>query len=228
MQASPPNILLTNYAMLEYLLLRPRDVTLFEGGHQGHWRFIVADEAHVYDGVKGAEIAMLLRRLRERVAHGREIQCLASSATVGEDFSRVAAFGRSLFGVPFEWANGGGDVIGADRHPISDSAIWGPLSPDKLSESQLPTSPCVAGSRAEGALEDEVSMRKLMRRLERGPQDVAELARSIFPDLQRNPRRSPSSISSLSATASRAPAARLFFPPATTSLPAASRGRTPV
>ena len=183
MQASPPHILLTNFAMLEYLLLRPRDVTLFENGHQGHWQFIVADEAHVYDGVKGAEIAMLLRRLRERVARGREIQCLASSATVGDDFSRVAAFGQSLFGVPFEWANGAGDVIGADRHPISGSATWGPLSPDNLSELADSHEPSAwLDQRAEGALGDEVSMQMLMRRLERGPQDVATLAQAVFPD----------------------------------------------
>ena len=67
MRDSPPHLLLTNYAMLEYLLLRPADIELFEGKHGGHWRFVVLDEAHVYDGAKAEEVGMLLRRLRERV-----------------------------------------------------------------------------------------------------------------------------------------------------------------
>lgn len=186
MQEGPPHILLTNFAMLEYLLLRPRDVTLFEGGHDGHWKFLVVDEAHVYDGIKGAEIAMLLRRLRERVARDQQLQCLASSATVGDDFSRVAQFGRALFGVPFEWggANAHRDVIGAERHPVGDSATWGPLDPEQLAElsaSADPTSRVAAlGS---GSLEDERSMRMLQRRLLAGPQAVDDLARAVFPEL---------------------------------------------
>ena len=67
MRDSPPHLLLTNYAMLEYLLLRPADLDLFEGKHGGHWRFVILDEAHVYDGAKAEEVGMLLRRLRERV-----------------------------------------------------------------------------------------------------------------------------------------------------------------
>ena len=61
MRANPPHLLLTNYAMLEYLLLRPADMELFEGKHSGHWRFVVLDEAHVYDGAKAEEVGMLLR-----------------------------------------------------------------------------------------------------------------------------------------------------------------------
>ena len=63
--------------MLEYLLLRPADIDLFEGDYGGHWRFIVLDEAHVYDGAKAAEVAMLLRRLRDRVARDHSL-CSAS------------------------------------------------------------------------------------------------------------------------------------------------------
>jgi ATP-dependent helicase YprA (DUF1998 family) len=62
MRARPPHILLTNYAMLEYLLLRPQDCEFFDGETGRHWRFIVLDEAHIYSGAEGIEIAMLLRR----------------------------------------------------------------------------------------------------------------------------------------------------------------------
>ena len=50
MRERPPHLLLTNYAMLEYLLLRPLDMDLFATGAESKWRFIVVDEAHVYDG----------------------------------------------------------------------------------------------------------------------------------------------------------------------------------
>ena len=82
MRASPPHLLLTNYAMLEYLLIRPADIDLFDGPHAGTWRFIVMDEAHVYDGAQGSEVAMLLRRLKQRVAPKSNIQCIATSASL--------------------------------------------------------------------------------------------------------------------------------------------------
>ena len=56
MRETPPHLLLTNYAMLEYLLLRPLDMDLFGSQDRDRWRFIVVDEAHVYDGTQGAEI----------------------------------------------------------------------------------------------------------------------------------------------------------------------------
>jgi ATP-dependent helicase YprA (DUF1998 family) len=57
MHATPPHLLLTNYAMLEYLLLRPIASPLFDGETGRHWHFIVIDEAHVYDGANATEIA---------------------------------------------------------------------------------------------------------------------------------------------------------------------------
>ena len=47
---NPPNILLTNYSMLEYLLLRPEDAPLFGGAFGANWRHIAIDEAHIYSG----------------------------------------------------------------------------------------------------------------------------------------------------------------------------------
>src|SRR5699024_2081036 len=83
MQETPPNILLTNYAMLEYLLLRPDDTTLFDGPKASNWSFLVMDEAHVYAGAQGAEVGMLLRRLKDRVERPESpIQCIATSASL--------------------------------------------------------------------------------------------------------------------------------------------------
>src|SRR3954451_8367434 len=80
MRATPPHLLLTNYAMLEYLLLRPLDLELFADVPGGNtWRFIVVDEAHVDDGATGAEVGFLLRRLKNRVAPNAPIQNIATS-----------------------------------------------------------------------------------------------------------------------------------------------------
>lgn len=109
MRKSPPHILFTNYSMLEYLLIRPQDSELFDDGRGADWRFLILDEAHVYRGANGMEMAMLLRRLKERLRDGgrREpFRCIATSATIAsgsaeEDRAAVADFAGTLFGEPF-------------------------------------------------------------------------------------------------------------------------------
>ena len=100
MKAAPPHILITNYAMLEYLMLRPGDTSLFGGKH---WKFIVLDEAHVYKGGSGIEVAMLLRRLKARVSTSN-LQYILTSATLGDENSNkeVAEFGCNLCNSEFE------------------------------------------------------------------------------------------------------------------------------
>jgi len=123
MRDAPPHILLTNYAMLEYLLLRPDDNVFFDGQYARHWRFVVIDEAHTYTGAKGIEMAMLLRRLKDRVVEGEvgRLQCIATSATLGrgeQDFPEVAHFAQQLFGERFDWIEGDlsrQDVVKASR-----------------------------------------------------------------------------------------------------------------
>lgn len=138
MQAAPPNILLTNYAMLEYLLLRPKDMDLFEGKHAGHWKFLVVDEAHVYDGARGSELAMLLRRLRNRVNADGDLRCIATSATVGAESSpaAVTTFASNLFGTEFEYEAsdpGRQDLVLAEKHTIARPK-WGPLTGSDYAE----------------------------------------------------------------------------------------------
>ena len=129
MQARPPHILFTNYAMLEYLLIRPKDSSLFEGGQ---WRFLVLDEVHTYSGALGAEIAMLMRRLRERVVRSElgRLQCIGTSATLGageQDYPKIASFASNLFGEDFEKE----DVIGAEHVRLTKKGVpWGSGSPE--------------------------------------------------------------------------------------------------
>ena len=95
-----PNILMTNYSMLEYLLLRKLDRVLFDH----HLQFIVLDEVHTYQGARGIEVACLLRRLKEHVNKlDGTLTCIGTSATVkGDDTEPVARFATELFGETFQ------------------------------------------------------------------------------------------------------------------------------
>lgn len=123
MRESPPHILITNYAMLEYLLLRPKDSSFFDGEYAKHWKFLVLDEAHIYNGANGIEMGMLIRRLKDRVCGERKgvLQCIATSATLvkeEEDFGKVAEFTTNLFGEKFEWVPEDGnrqDIIKGEK-----------------------------------------------------------------------------------------------------------------
>jgi len=122
MRRSPPHILLTNYSMLEYLLIRPADSPLFDGGQARWWKFLVLDEAHQYRGSRGIEMAMLLRRLKERLRQGgrsEPFRCIATSATLLEgeaDRADVARFASDLFGEPFREE----DVILGETEPLPE------------------------------------------------------------------------------------------------------------
>ncbi len=135
MRERPPHILVTNYAMLEYLLLRPKDAPLFEGLFAQTWSHLVVDEAHLYSGTLGTEIAYLIRRLKARlgIPSGR-LRCFATSATIGstdEDYRQVAQFASDLFGEPFGDGSGGQplDVVrSSPDHPDREfEPEWGTL-----------------------------------------------------------------------------------------------------
>ena len=195
---TPPHLLITNYAMLEYLLLRPLDMVLFPATDDGNWRFIVVDEAHVYDGAQGAEVAMLLRRLRDRVAPDRPLQCIATSATVGADGnpSAVTTFGSDLFGEPFEWHDSDParqDLVKATRLPDPPGPFWGPLTAsdyEGIVASASRADDLVllaarhnwASDSAAETLRHEASLATLRSALGRGPATFRSLAGRVFPD----------------------------------------------
>lgn len=77
-----PDILITNYSMLEYMLCRPQDAVFFGDGLSA----LVLDEAHLYTGTLAAEITLLLRRLTERCGVPPErLLHIATSATIGRE-----------------------------------------------------------------------------------------------------------------------------------------------
>ncbi len=79
---SPPDILLTNFMMLEYLLTRrsKQDEQVMKNCEG--LRFLVLDELHTYRGRQGADVALLVRRVRERLATNGELICIGTSATM--------------------------------------------------------------------------------------------------------------------------------------------------
>ncbi len=115
MKREPPHILITNYAMLEYLLLRPEDNVFFSGLYSHSWSKIVLDEAHTYTGSTGIEVAMLLRRLQSALRDDipKPLQFFLTSATLGDERSDkgVIDFAENLTGRPFDARN----VIRASR-----------------------------------------------------------------------------------------------------------------
>ena len=101
-RASPPNLLLTNYVMLELMLVRREDRPIFR--HM-NLRFLVMDEVHAYRGSQGAEIAGLLRRVREHTGtlDKSRLVCIGTSATVAGGREREAlSFISKFFGSEFD------------------------------------------------------------------------------------------------------------------------------
>jgi Lhr-like helicase len=83
-----PDILITNYSMLEYMLCRPQDAVFFGKA----LRMFVVDEAHIYNGTLAAEIALLMRRVLLRCGvFADQVFQMATSATLGGEVREFAA-----------------------------------------------------------------------------------------------------------------------------------------
>ncbi|WP_375430760.1 DEAD/DEAH box helicase [uncultured Friedmanniella sp.] len=110
-----PDIVLTNYKMLDQLLLRHEDQALWQQSADS-LTYVVLDEFHTYDGAQGTDVAMLLRRLALALEHGRDaddprndeplagLVPVATSATLGDagDPAAMISFATTVFGVPFD------------------------------------------------------------------------------------------------------------------------------
>lgn len=107
---NPPDILLTNFMMLELLMTRQDELDRKVIGNCVGLRFLVLDELHTYRGRQGADVALLVRRVRERLSP-EKLQCIGTSATMAsegslEDKSRiVAAVASKLFSVSIPESN---------------------------------------------------------------------------------------------------------------------------
>ena len=114
---NPPDILLTNYVMLELVLTRPDEREKLIRAAQG-LRFLVLDELHTYRGRQGADVAMLVRRVREACDAGHTLQCIGTSATM--------ASGETLADQRTEVAQVASQIFGTDvraDHVITETLV---------------------------------------------------------------------------------------------------------
>ena len=105
MLGSPPDILMTNYKMLDYLLVRPKDAALWKENNPDTLKYIAVDELHSFDGAQGTDLACLLRRLKSRLwTPGGYLCCIGTSATMGSKDSgkSILEYAEEVFGEPFE------------------------------------------------------------------------------------------------------------------------------
>jgi DEAD/DEAH box helicase domain-containing protein len=106
-----PDIVITNYSMLEYMLCRPQDQCFFGPD----LRVVILDEAHLYMGTLAAEIALLLRRLYQRCGvDSDKVLQIATSATLGGTTDELAAFTANLFTKTKDWVR---TIVGERTRP---------------------------------------------------------------------------------------------------------------
>lgn len=133
---SPPDILITNFAMLEQALLRPQESPFFNTVDEFSWRFLILDEAHSYRGAQAIELARLMQRLRAAIRRGKEKSkvtwiepvCVATSATLTSGNMSIqqrkeltAEFAGTLFGHKFQPES----VLFAEREdPTGAESCW--------------------------------------------------------------------------------------------------------
>jgi ATP-dependent helicase YprA (DUF1998 family) len=105
-QTAPPDLLVTNYSMLEYMLMRPIERPIFDrtqkwlSQNRDETFLVVLDEAHLYRGAAGAEVGLLLRRLRDRLGIPPErLQVICATASF-KNAAYAPEFGAQLCGLP--------------------------------------------------------------------------------------------------------------------------------
>lgn len=122
---SPPDLLLTNYKQLEFLLVRKADRAMFTPA----LRYLVLDEVHTYRGALATEIACLIRRLKAHAGlNSGELLGIGTSATVASGSSgpaTLAQFASTLFAESFAAS----DVVTEDLVPLKVGGSWSPRRP---------------------------------------------------------------------------------------------------
>lgn len=193
MKNTPPHILVTNYAMLEYLMVRPADSEFFREDRAPKWKYIILDEAHVYSGSTGIEVSMLLRRLKMRLGN-QSIQYILTSATLGSEDSNkeVADFASNLCAATFYPA----DVVRASRVNVipAHAELHLPVSfyrelGDAIEKDNLELAKTITSSYCDENEKDlELQLFEILRRDEsfqrikqllRGPKKITEIAQHM-------------------------------------------------
>nr|WP_290441080.1 DEAD/DEAH box helicase [Clostridium algidicarnis] len=146
MQNICPDLLITNYSMLEYMLMRPIEQCIWKETKQ--WLnssnenklLLVIDEAHMYRGASGGEVSLLIRRLMDKLEIGRDkLRCILTSASVpkGKEIEirnfACGLTGQDLIRDNFSIIEGcGEEIVGNSKGDINDYKILTKLNYDKL------------------------------------------------------------------------------------------------
>ena len=115
----PPHILVTNYSMLEHMLIRPKERKEVFNASASTFKMLVVDEAHTYNGSTGSEVSMLIERLKVAVKQEKtgQIRCIATSASLGNVSvdNQVLEFAEKFFGESFSQVIRGDRVTATER-----------------------------------------------------------------------------------------------------------------
>ena len=104
-QCAPPDLLVTNYSMLEYMMMRPIERSIFDmtrtflEQNPDEDFYVVLDEAHLYRGAAGAEVSLLLRRLRDRLDVPEDRFRVICATASFNDHDYAPEFGAQLSGL---------------------------------------------------------------------------------------------------------------------------------
>jgi ATP-dependent helicase YprA (DUF1998 family) len=203
--AAPPDVLITNYSMLEYMLMRPLERAVFDRtrawleANPEETFLIVVDEAHLYRGSSGAEVGLLIRRLRDRLGiPAARLQVICTTASFA-DSQAAPSFAASLTGVSIDSVSLVAGPLalreGASAADAGDAERFAKLDTDKFllgSDPEkraalrelMPNIPEMVGDpriAAYIALQDHPAMSLLVNLTMQKAQPVAELSRTIFP-----------------------------------------------
>ena len=210
-QELQPDILLTNFMMLELLMTRQNPVDQAVISNAQNLDFIVLDELHTYRGRQGADVAMLIRRLRDRLCRDKTPICIGTSATMVSDdaaddpAAAVATVASRLFGTKI--ASDG--VIGESLERATDPAISVKSLGERLGaavDADVPASLTDAGLRSHPLavwIELEVGLEDGQRLSRRPPVTLKDAAQKLAAQTGRPPGRCEEQIQAMLILMSR-------------------------
>jgi ATP-dependent helicase YprA (DUF1998 family) len=223
-QDASPDLLVTNYSMLEYMLMRPIERSIFDGtrawleSNPAEKMTVVLDEAHLYRGAAGAEVGLLLRRLRDRLGIPAErFQIICATASFG-DREYAKDFGSQLSGVPaasFETITGDLDLRAhAATGTSADATVLATIDLDKFyspheGDRHAAIAPLLEHRGVKGgtnlerdlfdALETFAPLGLMVNTTMKSARPVASLGEALFPD---SPEISDAAVTALLAVGS--------------------------
>ena len=211
-QQAPPDVLVTNYSMLEYMLMRPLERPIFDctrdwlHANPNERFLLVIDEAHLYRGAAGAEVALLIRRLRMRLGIPPDrLQVICTSASF-EDADYAPTFGAQLTGKsPSDFRTVQGDLLlraNEAKGTAQDASVLEAIDLQKFYESKTDEDrlsqiahflkyrgiDCPAGLQHAifNALINFAPMAKLINSTMTAAQPVGELGQALFEGIEPN------------------------------------------